>query len=91
MRVYSNDEWTKVRGEGKRAFLLKNGFLGRGIPLGLLVSIGVEAYRGGQFPEALQTPEYWSLALMCVVVFTVSGCITANASWGLHEKRHGHS
>lgn len=88
MRSYAAEDWARVRAKGRGAYLLRNGFLGRGLPLGAVMAVAVEAMRGGTFPEALATPRFYLLLLFTVAVFTVSGCIAAWASWNLHERRH---
>lgn len=89
MRSYDAEQWRQVRERGKGAFLFRHGFLGRGLPLGALTAVVVEAYRGGRFPEALATLDFLGLLAFCVAVFTASGSLAANANWSLHERRHG--
>lgn len=89
MRRFSKEEWEKVREGGKMPFLLRYGFLGRGFPLGLITAITIDVYKGGQFPENLQTASFYGLLAFCVAVFTASGALGANANWSLHERRHG--
>jgi hypothetical protein len=87
MRVFRPDEWPGVRASGKRAFLFRYGFLGRGLPLGVLVALVIEAGLGGVFPGALWSPSFLGRLLLCVAVFSVTGCINANVNWNAHEKR----
>ena len=91
MRSFAKEEWEKVRAEGKQAFLFKNGFLGRGLPLGAVMAVAVEALRGGAFPDVFATLEFYGLLAFTVAVFTASGCIASNANWALHERRRGES
>lgn len=72
-------------------FLLRYGFLGRGLPLGLITSMAISVYQGSDFPEMFQTLEYYGLLVFCVAVFTASGSLAANANWMVHERRHGGS
>ena len=87
MRVFRPDEWPGVRARGKGAFLVRYGFLGRGLPLGVLVALVIEAGLGGTFPAALSSPSFLGRLLLCVAVFSVTGCINANVNWNAHEKR----
>ena len=87
MKVFRPDEWPAVRARGKRAFLLRYGFLGRGLPLGVLVALVIEAGFGGTFPAALSSPTFLVRLLLCVTVFSVTGFINANVSWNAHERR----
>ena len=87
MKVFRADEWPAVRARGKQAFLLRYGFLGRGLPLGILVALVIEAGFGGTFPATLSSPSFLWRLLLCVTGFSVTGCINANVSWNAHEKR----
>jgi hypothetical protein len=87
MRVFRPDEWPSVRARGKGAFLLRYGFLARGLPLGALVAGVIEAGLGGVFPAALWSPPFLGRLLLCVAVFSVTGCINANVNWNAHERR----
>lgn len=87
MRVWRPEEWPSVRAHGKRAFLFRYGFLGRGLPLGALVALVIEAGLGATFPAALWSPSFLGRLLLCVAVFSVTGCINANLNWNVHEKR----
>ncbi len=89
MRTYNADEWQSVREAGKGAFLLKHGFLGRGLPLGLVMGVALEGLVGsGDFQAAVQGFEFWGRTLFAVAVFTASGCISSLANWSVHERRH---
>lgn len=77
----------RERGEG--AFLLRHGFLGRGLPLGLIVAVAVELSLGASFPEALREPGFWGRLAFAVAVFTVSGCVASHYNWRVHERRYG--
>jgi len=87
MRVFRPDEWPGVRARGKGAFLLRYGFLARGLPLGALVALVIETGLGGTFPAALWSPSFLGRLLLCVAVFSVTGCINANVNWNAHERR----
>jgi hypothetical protein len=87
MRVWRPEEWPGVRARGKRAFLLRYGFLGRGLPLGVLVALVIEAGLGGAFPAALWSPPFLGRLLFSIAVFSATGCINANVTWNVHEKR----
>lgn len=89
MRVYREDEWKQVRERGEGVFLLRHGFLGRGLPLGLIVGLAVEASLGGSFPEAFRELAFWGRVAFAVAVFTVSGSVAAHYNWRAHERRFG--
>lgn len=89
MRAYREEEWKKIREGGKLAFVLRHGFLGRGLPLGVVTALVVELARGGELPDALATASFAGLLLLAVGVFTLTGSIAARANWGLHERRFG--
>ena len=91
MQTFDEKEWAQVREGGKMPFLLRHGFLGRGLPLGVITSIAITAYNGSGFPEMLQSLEYYGMLVFCVAVFTTSGAIAANANWTVHERRHARS
>ena len=78
----------EVREAGKTPFLLRYGLLGRGIPLGVITSLAISVYQGNDFPDLLQSLDYYGLLAFCVSVFTLSGSFAANANWMVHERRH---
>jgi hypothetical protein len=89
VRAYREDEWQRVREQGEGIFLLRHGFLGRGLPLGLIVAAAVELSLGGSFPGALGEPGFWGRLAFAVAVFTVSGCVASHYNWRVHERRYG--
>jgi hypothetical protein len=91
MRSYDEEQWKRVREAGKNAFMLKQGFFGRGLPMGLLTALVVEAARGSDLPDALFTGRFLGLLILTVSVFTLSGSLAARANWAIHERRHGGS
>ena len=91
MRNYDERKWKELRRQGRTKFVLKHGFFGRGLPMGALTAVVVEAARGGQLPEALGEPRFFGLLLFAVAVFTLSGSFAARANWAIHERRHGGS
>lgn len=88
VRTWQADEWREVRTKGKGAFLFRYGFLGRGLPLGLVAAIAIESVRGSPLPDALTTAPFFALLFFCVSVMTASGCFAAHFNWNLHERRH---
>lgn len=85
----TREEWEPVRAAGRRWFLIRHGVLGRGLPLGLLCAIAIELSLGGEFPEALRSKDFLVRFALAFLVFTASGCLTANATWNLCERRLG--
>ena len=88
MRSYREDEWREVRAKGKGPFLFRTGFLGRGVPMGVVTALAIELYLGGRFPDALLEWDFLARLALAVGVFTLSGCLAANANWSLHERRY---
>lgn len=91
MRVIVRDaqEWRPLRARGKTAFVLRYGVLTRGVPMALVVAVGIELYLGGRFPQALAEPAFLGRLLLSLVVFSVSGCFRALMLWRLYEGRFG--
>jgi hypothetical protein len=89
MRTWRADEWRSARERGKAAFLLRYGVLGRGLPFGALVALAIEAALGTALPEALTSPPFLTRLVACIAVFSLSGCMRANFTWRLCEKRFG--
>jgi len=88
MRAWRAEQWQEVRARGKRDFLFRYGFLGRGLPLGALAAVAIEGALGRPFPDALLSTSFLVRLVFCVAVMTVSGCVAASFNWNLHEKRH---
>jgi len=88
VRVFRAEQWQEVRAKGKRAFLFRYGFLGRGLPLGAVAALAIEAALGGRFPDAFGSPGFLARLAFCIAVMTLSGCVAANFNWNLHERRH---
>lgn len=87
MRTWTAEEWTHVRTRGKTDFMVRYGVLLRGLPLGALVAVAVEAALGTTFPDAFTSPPFLLRVVLFSAVFSVSGCIRASYTWTLHEKR----
>jgi len=88
VRTYGKEEWDRVRARGKGAFLLKTAVLGRGLPMGVITAVAIQVYLGGRLPEAFLSWAFAGRLLLAVSVFSLSGCLAANASWSLHERRY---
>jgi hypothetical protein len=88
VRVWRAEQWPEVRAKGKASFLFRYGFLARGLPLGVVAALAVEAALGGSFPDALASPGFLARLAFCIAVMTLSGCVAANFNWNLHERRH---
>lgn len=89
--IRSQAEWEQLRARGRADFILRNGVLRRGLPMGLVVGVALELYLGGRFPGALQTAAFWGRLALCLGVFSASGSITAAASWRVYERHFGGS
>jgi hypothetical protein len=90
MRIYSKEEWAKLAAEGKGRYLLRNGVVGRGVPMGLVVALLIELWDpSGEMPGALLESRFLGRLLLAVAVFAASGCVSALANWRIHERRFG--
>ncbi len=87
VRNYSAEQWQTIRCKGKTAFLLRNGLLLRGLPLGALMSFVVMSLLGAQLPAEFASWRFAAILLFCIGVFTASGSLAARASWSVHERR----
>jgi hypothetical protein len=87
--VRTQEEWAPLRARGKRWFLLRYGVLGRGLPLAVVCALAIEVSVGTPFPGALWSPAFLGRLALAFVVFSASGCLTANATWNLYERRLG--
>ena len=88
MRSWQAEEWREVRTKGKGIFLLRYGFLGRGLPLGVVAAVAIESALGSPLPDALTSTPFFARLFFCVSVMTASGCFAAHFNWNLHERRH---
>jgi hypothetical protein len=88
MRVWRAEQWQEVRAKGKPSFLFRYGFLGRGLPLGTIAALAIEAALGSPFPEALTSRTFLARLAFCIAVMSLSGCVAATFNWNLHERRH---
>ena len=88
MRTWQAEEWREVRAKGKRAFLIRYGFLGRGLPLGVVIAIAIESALGSPMPDALTSSPFLARLFFSVAVMTASGCFSAHFNWNLHERRY---
>ena len=90
MRIHNQEDWGKVRADGKGRYLLRAGVIGRGIPMGLVVALLIELWDpSGEMPEALLAPRFLLRLLLALAVFSASGCLSALANWRVHERRFG--
>lgn len=70
---------------------MTRGVLGRGLPMAILVAVGLELYLGGSFPEALRTSAFLGRLLLALVVFSASGSLTARLTWDAYERHRARS
>jgi hypothetical protein len=87
--VRTREEWLPLRARGRRWFLLRYGVLGRGLPLALICALAIEVSLGSPFPEALRSQAFLGRLALAFAVFSASGCVTANATWNLYERKLG--
>jgi hypothetical protein len=86
--VRSREEWDRVLARGRQRFLLENGVLRRGLPLGVFLAVALELYLGGRFPEALGSASFWGRLALCVGVFSTSGVLRSLAIWNAYRRRY---
>jgi hypothetical protein len=90
MRIYNEEDWARVRAGGKGRYLLRSGVIGRGIPMGLVVTLLIELWDpSGHMPDALLAPRFLWRLLLALAVFSAGGCISSLANWSVHERRFG--
>jgi hypothetical protein len=89
MRIHGSEEWAEVYAQGQRRYLLRHGVIGRGIPMGCVVALLIEAVLGHPLPDALLEPPFLRNLLLAVGVFSVSGSLSALANWRVHQRRFG--
>lgn len=87
--VRTREEWAPLRARGRGWFLLRYGVLGRGLPLALICAVAIEVSLGSPFPEALRSQAFLLRFVLALAVFSVSGCLTANVTWNLYERKLG--
>lgn len=78
-----------MRARGKTQFLIRHGFFGRGLPLGVLVALVIELALGHALAEALRAPVFWARLVALVALFTATGVLRAQVTWNAYEKRFG--
>jgi hypothetical protein len=90
MKIVRNPaEWQAVRATGKQWFLLRYGVLQRGLPLGIICTAAIQFAMGTRPNEWLETDGFLLRLAMLCALFSVSGSITANATWNLYERKFG--
>ena len=89
MVVRHREEWQRIRARGRRAFVLRYGVLGRGVPMALLCALAIEFTLGSPFPDALTSPAFLGRLAFAFVVFAIGGAFTATMTWRLYERRFG--
>jgi hypothetical protein len=88
MIVRSREDWEQLVARGQQQFLLQNGVLRRGLPLGILLGVVLELYLGGRFPDSLGQASFWARTALCVVVFSTSGVLRSLALWNAYRRRY---
>jgi hypothetical protein len=87
MRLRQREEWEQIRSRGRARFVFVSGVVGRGLPVGLAISLAIEIVTGEPIPESLASWRFAGRTLLAVAVFSISGCLTAHAAWRVHERR----
>ncbi|MEN8184668.1 MAG: hypothetical protein ABFS46_19275 [Myxococcota bacterium] len=65
------------------------GVLGRGLPVGVVLAVVVQMITGSPLPDSLLTARFGLTTLAAVALFSLSGCIRADARWRMAERRFG--
>ena len=86
--IRTRDEWEQALARGRRKFLIQNGVLQRGLPLGIALAVVLELYLGGTFPDFLRSPPFWGRVALCVAIFSTSGVLRALAVWNAYRRRY---
>jgi hypothetical protein len=86
--VKTREQWDQLLVRGRNRFLLENGVLRRGLPLGIVLAVILELYLGGRFPEALRNAAFWGRLALCVGVFSTSGALRSLAIWNAYRRRY---
>ena len=89
MSVRDPAEWDRIRARGKNWFLFSRGVLGRGVPMALVLALGIELYLGGRLPGALLGTAFLGRLALALVIFSVGGVLNAQMQWKLNQKRFG--
>jgi hypothetical protein len=87
--VRTREEWLPIRARGKRWFLLRYGILGRGLPLAALCALAIEYSLRIRSPDTRGPLDFLELFVLALAVFSATGCLTANTTWNLYERRLG--
>ena len=87
MRLRQRDEWERIRAKGRTRFVVASGVVGRGLPMGLAISLAIEIITGEPLPDSLASWRFAGRTLLAIAVFSVSGCLTALTAWRLQERR----
>ena len=88
MRNYTAEQWARIREGGKARFLVSNGLLARGLPLGALMAFVVVSLQGVPLPSGFFTWRFAATLLFSIGVFTATGSMAARASWSVHERKY---
>jgi hypothetical protein len=87
MRVRQREQWQRIRSKGRARFVFVSGVVGRGLPVGLAISLAIEIVTGEPIPDSLASWRFAGRTLLAVAVFSISGCLTALTAWRLQERR----
>jgi hypothetical protein len=88
MIVRSREDWEQLVARGREQFLLQNGVLRRGLPLGIVLGVVLELYLGGSFPDSVGESSFWARTALCVLVFSTSGVLRSLALWNAYRRRY---
>lgn len=77
------EKWEAVRKKGKNRFIWVNGFIGRGIAMTLSWCLLMAFIR--------PTDNLWAIFLIALVIFPVSGLLSAYLTWWAMERKYFNS
>ncbi len=89
MALVSAQDWPRIRAAGRGRFLFTRGVLGRGVPMALVVAVGIELMVGGPLPDSLLGSEFLGRLALALLVFGIGGALNAQMQWKLAERRFG--
>lgn len=85
MRIDSREEWKRVRAGGHGRWILRQGVIGFGVPLVVLL-LGLDYVTGG-FPPGGDGMPSWLVVLLVTFVCVTGGYVLADREWHRAEER----
>ena len=83
MTQSESQAWEKIRARGRARFILRHGLLLRGLPFGIMVTLGPLIY--DIFTHQV-TPSIWSMVAAFALLTLLFGCVMGETEWRRREK-----